>query len=194
MPAASALTDQLEGWGTAGAAVVAMAALLAGVAAYRTQSAQLRLQQEQIDAQAEVLALQVAELRAAIQDRKRQEWERQRAQAVQVYIVEELREEVAERGRPSRRLVATVRNASPLPIHDPTMIWHEGAAEVTGILPPYLAPGAAASHEYIGVDGESADPPSGVSATARFRDAAGSWWEISPHGSPQPLPAPPESA
>jgi len=184
MPLANPLTDQLQGWGTAVAALVAFAALMAGIAAYRTQSGQLRLQQQQINDQAEVLALQAEELRASIKDRQREELERQRAQAVQVYIVQETREFVAERGRRGRRLAATVRNVSPLPVHDPAIVWHEAAGEITGILPPYLAPGDSASHEYLPVD-ETPDPPANVFATARFRDAAGAMWEIAPYTTPR---------
>lgn len=184
MPLSSPLTDQLQGWGTAVAALVAFAALIAGIAAYRTQSGQLRLQQRQINDQAEVLALQAEELRASIKDRQREEVERQRAQAVQVYVVQETREFVAERGRRGRRLRATVRNVSPLPIHDPAIHWHEGGGEVTGTLPPYLAPGDSASHEYLPVE-ETLEPPANVYATARFRDAAGAVWEIAPHTTPR---------
>jgi hypothetical protein len=185
MSSASSLTDQLQAWGTAIAAMVALAALIAAIAAYRTQSGQLRLQQRQLNEQAEVMELQATELRASIRDRERAETERRRAQAVHVYIVEEIHEHVGERGRPVRRPRATVRNASQLPIHDPQIVWHEGDVEVGAILPPYLAPGDGASHDYIGVDGTDGGAPTGVFATARFRDAAGSHWEISAHGNPR---------
>lgn len=184
---ASELTDQLQGWGTAGAAVVALAALIAAIFAYHTQSVQLRLQQQQIRDQAEVQQLQVAELREAIRERRRQEIERQREQAIQVYIVEEKREVIDERGRLCERVVALVRNASSLPVQDLAVVWHEGEQELRGSVPPYLMPGGSARHEYIGVEGVSVVPPAGVFATALFRDAAGLRWEITTEDDPRLL-------
>jgi hypothetical protein len=187
MTLASPLTDQLQGWGTATAALAALAAFVAGIAAYRAQAAQLRLQQQQNKDQAELLALQAEELRASSEARQEEAAESRRAQAVQVYIVETVRRSVGARGRPEARFVATFKNASPLPIHDLIITWHDGASETSGLLQKYLAPGDSESLGYIGTDDDTPELPFGAYATARFRDAAGNVWEIAVHGEPRLL-------
>lgn len=126
MPLASPLTDQLQGWGTAVAALVAIAALVAAVRAYQLQQRQINDQAKTNTKQLEVLELQAKNLEAALADRERDARERRRHQAEQVNAC--LKVEGRERGPFTGDI--TVVNRSQQPVYNLCTHWLNAGSEM----------------------------------------------------------------
>jgi hypothetical protein len=149
------------------------------------QARQLHDQEQVNEKLAEVLPLQAEELR----DFRR---ERQRAQAVQVFIeVDRIPADAVVAAAPDQdgrgtpgRLLATVRNASRQPIYDLHVIWQQGMERMGK--PDRLGrlmPGSDASFERQGpLEAGPALDPDLLSAFLAFRDAAGMRWAVREDG------------
>lgn len=100
---------------TVGLLIGAIITAMYAIKAFRTQSAQLKDQREINAKQTEVLGLQVTELRESIDERRREAWQRRRAQAARIFI-----------GAPRERdgwVRPSVKNASDFPIYE-AKLWY----------------------------------------------------------------------
>lgn len=193
-PTGPSITDWLQGVGTVAGALIALAALVAAVLAYRVQNKQLRHQQQQIAdqqelnrRQGEVLALQAEELRESIVDRRRVATTDRRAQAAQVFVVLAFTHHTAGAGVPGGTKVwgAKVENTSALPIYEIRVVWllrgavwePEPARNDIANPLPRLGPGAGGNWS-ARLPGENTVEQADVQAFAEFRDAAEAWWRI----------------
>lgn len=199
MPLASPLTDALQGWGTAVGALIALAALIAAVLAYRVQSKQLRHQQQQIAdqqrlnmRQGEVLELQADELRESIADRRRVAADDRRAHASQVFLwVDTSAYTSAITNWPNgyKSWIATVENTSILPIYDIYIRWTredkswEPPRSEGDTFNPLSRLGPDTKKSWVArIDRLEPTDPWSVDVVAEFRDAREVWWRIKPDG------------
>jgi hypothetical protein len=179
----------VEAVATVGALVGAGVTAWFAVEAFRAQSAQVELQRTQLDdqvafnrEQTTVLALQADEMRQAAADRQRAADGRRRAQAAQVFLWTERKQDPATPDAAPRVLHVHVKNSSSQPVYELELQWHDGSA-------PWGDPDR---HPHPLMPGEQADwsrPKtgsgviSGLDAVAVFTDAAGARWRRhSDHG------------
>jgi hypothetical protein len=165
---------------TAGLLIGAAFTAAFAVRAFREQSREVGLLQEQVNAERT--------------EREREAEDRRRAQAARVYVTE-----LFSHGRPtipdstvpasSPSVTATVHNTSEQPIYDLRIYW------IAGI--PAVQAGAEDERATLGPHGEvSAEravpkdvAPEHFTAIAYFRDAAGARWTLASLGDLDPVPA-----
>jgi hypothetical protein len=169
------------------------------IKAFQAQSDQLAEQRELNKEQTTVLRLQANELRASLDQRKREEAEQRRAQASRVFIETvtgpDFRIPQTQRaidGLTHELATARITNSSQQPIYDVTIGWRKGTApwgEPDRV--PVVMPTAVADFDRA----LPTDLPSGVdrslfSAVVRFRDTSGVRWLLRPDGQFDEDPAP----
>jgi hypothetical protein len=180
-------------------AVVAIGVIIATRLAGKALNARSRWvadQRELISQLAEVLALQVKDLRLSIDERRR-------AQACQVFIeLDRLAGPATPHqdsaAPPPRRVSATVHNNSQQPVYDLYVIWQLGTVRMgRPDREARLLPGTEVSFERAPEpSGSGSGDDAALSAFLTFRDAAGIRWTVREDGtlsdiSPAPEARPP---
>jgi hypothetical protein len=193
---------QLTAVATTALAVFAIVTAVYAILAFRKESQEvhdqasmLKVQSEQLgeqrkinEKQTEVLELQATELRESIDERKREDSERHRAQASRVFIHQERLPDdphvVGERSGPV--VVAHLMNASQQPVYNVIISWHLGTMPKGQRYLTPLMPGAEDEDTQPVPPGADADK---FGAVAFFRDAAGVTWRTRPDGQLDEIPA-----
>lgn len=199
---------ELATWVTAVATVLlAFGATITARFAYlalQKQSAEVKAIEQQVTdqreltaKQADLLKIQSEQLELQRRQFERDQDERHRAQAVQIYMWQIVGPvEVNGETTPESKVVAYVRNASPLPIHELIFHWEAYTGDPNpGIGETFsddaaLMPGSTARAiwpEELGSPYLLED----TDAVAIFRDHAGVWWRTGPKGHLEELPGPP---
>ena len=111
---------QLTAVATAVLAVFAIVTAVFAILAFRKQS-------QEVSDQASVLALQAAELRESLAERKREAAELRRAQAGRVFVSAEPNPKISD---PVNSIALRAENTSQQPIYDLTFMWREGTGGV----------------------------------------------------------------
>src|SRR5260370_150316 len=183
---------QITAVGTGGVALFAIITAWYARKAFRGQSQEVGLLQQQLDdqrqinaRQAEVAELQAQELRDSLDERKRDAAARKRAQASRVFLSEYRSDPRAEIKHPaSDGIVVQAENTSEQPIYDVEFRWHRGSA-------PWgepdcfrqMLPGERRdSNRMLPADLPDYVDRSVFGAVLRFRDASGVLWLRRPGG------------
>jgi hypothetical protein len=166
--------------------------------AFTAQSRQLRDQQEINEKLAEILPLQVRELRKSLDERRR-------VQASGVFVELDRIAPPAQASAgpdlpgsdpPSWRLIVTVHNTSKQPVYDLYLIWQLGTVRMGKPDPmARLMPGQDVSFERTGPGPGRPGPPvdpGALSAFLTFRDAAGVRWTVREDGALTDISTPSE--
>lgn len=150
------------------------------------QSAQLDEQRRINAEQTKVLELQKDELRASLEERRREAVDRRRFQASRVFISAE---PAHREGEPIRVMGVTVNNTSEQPIYDLILLWPDGTGgwiDIGDPPHPVLMPGG---QWELGTSIEPSVPirsyltdPWLISAAIVFRDAADVHWRLHADG------------
>jgi hypothetical protein len=175
---ASDIADAAAAWGAAGTWAGVIFVILTTIYAVRTFG---RLRDQVADQkaanarQAEVLALQGEELRAAATERERQAVERHREQAAKVTIRLDTAAHTTE--QPTTRYTVSINNASPSPVYNLRLNWYHGTTpwryngtDVNEL--PHLMPGVDEQRSRFREDGDLVT----LGAVLEFTDAAGVRW------------------
>jgi hypothetical protein len=206
----------VSAWATVVLAVFAFVTAIFAWLAFRKQAKEVNILVEQAREQhalnirqIEVLELQAQELRQAPeirareieaqrQDQERQAEAKRRAQAEEVFLLEDRSDHDPRITQVQRNtgvksgavIIATVRNASNAPITEVRLTWHKGTASWGEVdyLNTHVGPGG----ETQSIKSLPDDLPSYVDtkiygAVAYFRDAAGRNWRRGPDGEPQEI-------
>ena len=140
----------------------------------RIQSDQLAEQRRINERQTEVLALQAAELRESLAERKREAVERQNAQAARVWMVPKVIR-ITPRGTDTGfRLDLTVVNGSGQPVYDVKLFWYSNG-EPYGMDNPQDI-GTILDREGVSRDFMPGSDPANCGAALSFRDSFGVNW------------------
>jgi len=180
---------QLTAVATAVLAVFAIVTAVYAIRAFRKQSKEvsdqasmLEIQSEQLAEQRKVnaeqirvLALQAAELRESLDERKREAVERRNAQASQVLLALKVTAKGREGGP---EIEATVRNASERqqPVYDAKLYWHRGPEGYGTPNPEKLGTVLNWESEIRRREFPPGTDPDGSGAVLTFRDVAGVNW------------------
>jgi hypothetical protein len=162
----------------------------------RVQSGQLAEQRKINAEQVKVLALQADELRESLAERKREAYDRKRAQASRVFIEEERHSYINDRQvitGGSAWIGLKVMNGSDEPVYEAELRWHLGTAPHGDPDPEPI--GTVMPHQDVAkrrVFPQDANLEI-CGAILTFRDAAGIKWTRSPDGdlTEQPSTIPP---
>lgn len=154
-------------------------------------------QRELTAKQADLLKIQSDQLELQRRQFERDQDERRRAQAAQVYMWQTVGQvKVNEEATPGTTVAAYVRNTSPQPVHELIFHWEAYTGDASpGIGETFsdnvpLMPGSTARAiwpEELGFPFSLDD----VDAVAIFRDYAGVWWRTEPNGHLEELPGRP---
>ncbi len=166
---------------TAGLLIGAMVTARYAIKAFRTQSDQLTEQRKINQQQTEVLALQAAELRESLDERKREAIERRNAQAAQVHLVLKM---VARSRDGGPEIEATIVNASERqqPIYNVKLYWHLGRDGYGMPNPELLGTVLNWEKESRRREFPRGADPADCGAVLAFRDAFGVHWVKTPDG------------
>jgi hypothetical protein len=180
---------QLTAIATAALAVFAILTTIYAVRAFRKQSQEvsdqasmLQVQSEQLAEQRKVnaeqirvLALQAAELRESLEERKREAVERRNAQAAQVHVV---LKGVARSDDYPPLIEATVVNGSERqqPVYDVMLYWHHGREGYGTPNPQSLGTVLSGEKEARRREFPRGADPAECGAFLAFRDALGAKW------------------
>lgn len=192
------LATQTTAIATAVLALFAIVTTVFAALAWRSQSRELGVLQQQLPdqqeanrQQAEVFALQAQELRESLGERKRDAAERHRAQAARVFISEarfggrsgqSADSDIVGLGPKPPSVSAIVHNSSNLPVYDAELAWHLGTAPHGSLTPEPLGmimPGNEARRERSFPPGANMEV---AGAVVRFTDASGVRWRRRPDG------------
>ena len=162
------------------AIATAALAVFAIVTAWYARKAFLKQSQEVSD-QASVLALQAAELRESLAERKREAVERRNAQASQVHIALKV---VGKSRESDPEIEATIVNASERqqPIYDVKLYWHLGPDGYGTPNPQLLGTILNWEKEPCRREFPRGADPAACGAALAFRDAFGVNWVKTPDG------------
>ena len=162
------------------AVATAVLAAFAIVTAFYARQA-FRKQSQEVSDQASVLALQAAELRESLAERKREAVERRNAQASQVHIALKV---VAKSREGGPEIEATIVNASERqqPVYDVKLYWHLGPDSCGAPNPELLGTLLTSRDESRRREFPRGADPAACGAALSFRDAFGVNWVKTPDG------------